>query len=103
MGGGWALTDYFGPLDGGDENERIPIRSGGDARAALSRLAGLEPRVAVPEGPAGQVFQIGIGGPWAGLAQVEADRWQGLERQRVRVALPRVVSAPARVEFLRWS
>ena len=98
-----ALTDYFEPMDGDDANERAVIVSGDEARAALSRLAGLVPRIAVLEGPDGQVFQIGIGGPWAGFARIETERGHGLEQQRVRIALPQIVSAPAQVEFLRWA
>ena len=103
MLGGWTLTDYFEPMDGDDENERAPIHSGDEARAVLTRLAGLEPRIAEVEGPAGQVLQIGIGGPWAGFARFDKERWHGLERERMCMALPRVASAPGRVEFLRWA
>jgi hypothetical protein len=99
----WTLTDYFEPMDGDEENARTRVESGDEVRIALTRLAGFEPRIAILEGPAGQVLQIGIGGPWAGFARIERDTWSGIKRERVHIALPQAVSAPGQVEFLRWA
>ena len=92
---GWYLTDYFEPLDGDEEPERTSVATPNHLQTALSKFALLEPRIVILEGPVGQVFQIGVGGLWGGFACIDGIK--------LRIALPRVVTAPMRIEFLRWA